>query len=73
MALSMHHTTGHASAAKPRNDLLRRLQDMLAVARQRQALAELPAHLLRDIGVSTDSARHEASRAPWDVPAHWRG
>lgn len=34
-------------------------------ARQRRHLAELPAHMLRDIGVSRSAARAEAARPFW--------
>jgi uncharacterized protein YjiS (DUF1127 family) len=34
-------------------------------ARQRRALADLDAHLLRDIGVSAQQAKHEASKVFW--------
>ncbi|WP_238364212.1 DUF1127 domain-containing protein [Mesobacterium pallidum] len=46
---------------------------MLALHRQRRQLAKLDAAALRDIGVSREAAKAEATRAPWDAPAHWRG
>jgi len=49
------------------------LTDYLALRRQRQALGQLDAHLLRDIGLSEAEARKEATRLDWDVPQNWRG
>lgn len=39
-----------------------------AVRRERRALRELDAHLLRDIGLDEPAAAREAERAPWDLP-----
>ena len=44
---------------------------MLSLTRQRQHLAELEDHLLRDIGLDRRDAEREAGRPIWDVPAHW--
>lgn len=38
------------------------------VARERRALAALPPHLLRDIGLTNGEAASEAARRPWDAP-----
>ena len=43
-----------------------------ALRRQRRLLADLPPEILRDIGVTPDDARAEATRPFWDAPAHWR-
>lgn len=48
-----------------------RLRDMLALSRQRRALARLYAHLLDDIGVSSRDAETEVRRQPWAAPSHW--
>lgn len=60
-----------ASAHRP--SVIARLAAMLAVARQRRALAKLDAHLLCDIGVSRGEALEEARLPAWDVPANRRG
>ncbi|WP_419900007.1 DUF1127 domain-containing protein [Roseomonas sp. USHLN139] len=39
----------------------------LRMMRTRQHLAELDAHLLRDIGLSRPEAEAELRRAPWDA------
>ncbi|WP_333713482.1 DUF1127 domain-containing protein [Yoonia sp.] len=72
MSRSIHHTAGHMAATHPAFGLFNALRDMAAVSRQRKTLADLPAHLLSDIGISESAALAEAARAPWDVPAHWR-
>lgn len=45
---------------------------LLALWRQRRALAVLDDAALQDIGVSRQSAKAEAARPFWDVPSHWR-
>ena len=45
---------------------------MRALLKSRQALAELDAHLLEDIGVTRAQAEKEARRPLWDVPQNWR-
>lgn len=54
-----------------RPTLLRTLVERIALQRQRQRLAGLPDHLLRDIGVTREAARDEADRPVWDAPAQW--
>ena len=51
---------------------LRALIQAPALARQRRMLAELDAIRLRDIGVTPEQARDEASRPFWDAPTYWR-
>jgi uncharacterized protein YjiS (DUF1127 family) len=51
---------------------LRALRQMSDTVHSRQALRRLDDHLLRDIGLTRHEAEKEASRAPWDVPSHWR-
>ncbi|MDE9451193.1 DUF1127 domain-containing protein [Aliiroseovarius sp. Z3] len=41
------------------------------VHRERRALANLDATLLKDIGLTPDAAYREANRPVWDIPAHW--
>jgi len=47
------------------------LRMMLAVTRQRRALARLDDHALADIGLDRDTALTESRRPSWDIPAHW--
>ena len=42
------------------------------IARQRNHLGQLNAHLLKDIGLTYEEARAEAARPFWDAPSHWR-
>lgn len=44
---------------------------MLALFRQRHALARLDDAALADIGLSRADALAEANRPLWDAPAHW--
>jgi uncharacterized protein YjiS (DUF1127 family) len=43
-----------------------------AARRNRRRLAELPDHLLEDLGLTREEAAAEARRSLWDVPPHWR-
>jgi uncharacterized protein YjiS (DUF1127 family) len=52
--------------------LLSRLRVLIALRRQRSSLARLDDHLLRDIGLTPETAKAEADRPLWDVPARWR-
>jgi len=45
--------------------------DMIAIGRQRQALAQLDAHLLEDIGISAREASIESKKPLWDAPQYW--
>lgn len=45
---------------------------MIALWRQRRALARLDDRALADIGVTRAEAIAEAARPVWDVPATWR-
>ena len=55
-----------ADARKPLTIFLRRFAFCVSRWRQRRALANLPDHLLHDIGVTRDQAAREASRPFWD-------
>ena len=44
---------------------------LLALSRSRQALADLDARALQDIGIDATEARREAARPVWDVPCNW--
>ena len=51
---------------------LKRLRIALATWRQRQTLARLDDHLLRDLGLSRRDVESEVNRPIWDVPDFWR-
>jgi uncharacterized protein YjiS (DUF1127 family) len=51
---------------------LHRLLALFAARRERRRLAEMPDHLLRDIGLTREQANAEAGRPVWDVPRIWR-
>jgi len=52
--------------------LLPSVRQMLALSRQRRALAELPAERLHDIGLTTAQAQAESRRPFWDAPRGWQ-
>ncbi|KPQ17090.1 MAG: putative conserved small protein [Rhodobacteraceae bacterium HLUCCO18] len=52
--------------------LFTRIAVAFAVWRQRRALAGLPDHLRRDVGLTDAEIDREARRHLWDVPDHWR-
>ncbi len=56
-------------AASSQASLFTRVGAMFGIHRERRALASLEPHMLRDIGVSQDDARREASRPAWDMPS----
>ena len=47
------------------------LRGALDCWRSRRALGRLDAERLADLGIDRASARAEAARPPWDVPATW--
>lgn len=55
-----------AASSRPLAGFLRRFSFCASRWRQRRALADLPDHLLRDIGVTREQATREASRPFWD-------
>lgn len=64
----------HALSAR-REDNRRQigLLDLIALWRQRRALAALDPSRLDDLGLTSRAAEAEAARPFWDVPDHWRG
>ena len=58
--------------ARTRPGLLKTLVQRMALQRQRHRLAELPDHLLTDMGLTRETATHEANRPAWDAPPHFR-
>jgi uncharacterized protein YjiS (DUF1127 family) len=72
IAMLTHSLAALWSGAVRPARLLRHVLHMVDVARSRRSLRRLDAHLLRDIGLTPHEADAEASRAPWDPPAHWR-
>ena len=55
-----------AASRHPLAGFLRRFAFCVSRWRQRRVLADLPDHLLRDIGVTRNQAAREASRPFWD-------
>ena len=64
--LAPYHAGQHVAGHRP--SLLRWLGRVLSTRRQRHALSELDAHLLRDIGKTRDEAHTETSRSAFDLP-----
>lgn len=48
------------------------LRRLVALHRERRALAALDAHMLRDIGVTDVERDAELAKPLWDVPQGWR-
>ncbi len=48
------------------------IRTIISVAKERQALKNLPVERLDDIGYSTQDVETEANRGVWDVPSHWK-
>ena len=69
-------TATHTPCAVPgrirRSSLLGMLRRAITARQSRRQLARLDAAALRDIGISPEAARLEATRPIWDVPANWR-
>lgn len=49
-----------------------RLFSLARLWKSRRDLADLDAHMLRDIGLTETQAKCEAERPIWDVPSNWR-
>ena len=58
---------------RSRLSLLARLHAVVALRRQRRALASLSDTQLKDIGLSRAEVDAEVRRKPWDAPHHWQG
>ncbi|WP_421687114.1 DUF1127 domain-containing protein [Tritonibacter scottomollicae] len=58
---------------RSRPSLLARLHAVVALRRQRRALASLSDTRLKDIGLSRSEVDAEVRRKPWDAPHHWQG
>jgi len=58
--------------ARTRPGFFGTLFQRMLLQRQRQRLAELPDHLLKDVGLTRETAAREANRPAWDAPAHFR-
>ncbi len=61
-----------ARQGRRRRGLLTHLARIRMLRRQRQALANLDAHLLQDVGLTREEADREARRIAWDAPDWWR-
>lgn len=51
---------------------LARINNLMALRRSRLDLADLPDHLVRDIGLTREAVLAEANRPFWDAPEHWK-
>ena len=48
--------------------LVVRIEEMIAIRRERRALLRASDHMLRDLGLSRADAYREGSRSIWDLP-----
>ena len=68
-----HHAPRFATRSIPGPaGIVARLLALLALRRERRALAALEAYRLADLGLTEELARTEAARPLWDAPSHWR-
>jgi len=63
-------STGTSRSKRPAT-LMGRVLTFLSIARERQTLASLDDHILRDIGKTRDDVHREAKRPAWDAPDRW--
>jgi uncharacterized protein YjiS (DUF1127 family) len=63
MAIAWTHTIAHR--APRRYGLFALVRTWYRRARERQALAQLDEHLLRDCGLTRDQVRHEVDKPFW--------
>ena len=73
----MAHTTASralspAARSSATVTVAQRVAAAFAVWRQRRALADLPEHLRRDVGLTEAEIERETRRYLWDVPNNWR-
>ena len=61
-----------STAFRPGRSVFRFLNSLLAVWRSRQALSQLDASRLEDVGLSDADVRRELEKPIWDVPQGWR-
>jgi uncharacterized protein YjiS (DUF1127 family) len=65
IAADIVNATTLPSPAAALRQMLKAVDDWMSRSRQRRALAQLDAHLLRDIGVTAYDAAHEAAKPFW--------
>jgi len=77
--MKMFATLSHSSRTAPegtvnpaRKGFFARIQRLVEIRGQRQALLRLDAALLKDIGLTREEALAEAARPAWDAPRFWR-
>ncbi len=64
-------TCTNAPTTKPAFSPIAWLVHALEIHRERRALANLDATMLKDIGLTQADAQRESNRSLWDVPSHW--
>ncbi len=64
--------TAGRSATRSSHSLLGTLLHWAAVAKTRKDLANLDAAALRDLGLTRQDVKTEASRDFWDAPTSWK-
>lgn len=69
----VHHAVSATRFASRRNlSVLRILERLIGIARQRRHLSRLDDAALRDVGLTKSEANAEANRGFWDAPSNWR-
>lgn len=70
-AMSCSHTLPLHTSSPLFNRLATVIRRTLHLRQSRQRLAALDPHMLADIGLTPEQARHEAIRPVWDAPPGW--
>lgn len=70
-AMSRSHTVPRNIPRPLFNRLATAIRRRLHLRQSRQRLAALDPHMLADIGLTPEQARHEAIRPVWDAPPGW--
>ncbi|MEO1238516.1 MAG: DUF1127 domain-containing protein [Pseudomonadota bacterium] len=55
-----------------RTGIIAKISSLLALFSERRRLADMPDHMLKDLGITRQEAEAEARRSIWDSPSHWR-
>ena len=67
---SFGHRSGSKAHTKP-GSIVSRIFTFQGIWKERQRLAAMDDHLLKDIGLTREDVQKEAKRPTWDAPERW--